>query len=160
MPQNRKVGIFKDPWRNAGVPSALPKASVPSEPPQVEESDNAFSVAKQSVQFVVPNYGGLTVTGTDQSPEAAKRILEFCINHLQKVEPILLQYGIVVLKLGTDEINAKFYIRRSDGWILAIPQVTTKEQGLLQLVQSFLAMEVVPQLREFLRQYQIKAYKL
>lgn len=161
----KRPGIFHDPWRAT-------KTMVPtreSVPPPVEEppstipipEDNGQDETIKKVQIQLANYGGLTITGTDSSAEAAKLILEFCIKYLKNIENTLLQYGIIVVKLSASQpLNAVFYIRRSDGWVLAVPEARTRDQGLLQLIQAFLALQVNPGTKQLLQQYHIQPHKI
>jgi hypothetical protein len=154
-----KKGIFKDPWRSAPVPTApLPSKTVAL--PSQEPIDNAESLPVQSVSATLPNYGGITVLGTGNPQELGRRVLEFCVQNAKIVEPYLLQYSIVIVRLPlTTKLNTPFYIQRSDGWTLAVPDVTTKEQGLLQLIQAFLELTQTPNTRTLLEQAGIRPYK-
>jgi hypothetical protein len=165
-PKKPRPGIFTDPWRTSPSASVPPPKEEVSEPKELSvtpaiSEDNAQNEGIKRVQILLVNYGGITVTGTDSSPEAAKIILEFCINHLKNIENILLQYGIVVVKLKpTQETNAIFYIRRSDGWILAIPEARTRNQGLLQLIQAFLALQANTHTKSLMQDYHIQPHKI
>jgi hypothetical protein len=163
-PTKKRPGIFNDPWRTSQVKapiSADTQATKSPEPPALAPpDDNGQTEAIKKVHLSLPNYGGLTITGTDSSQQAAKIILEFCIKYLQNIEPVLLQYGIVVVKLNANtETNALFFIQRSDGWILAIPEAKTRDQGLLQLIQAFLALQANPVTNKLLQVYHIQPHK-
>ena len=162
-----KINVFNDPWRVQDTsvteaPVNKPKPAVT--PPPVEYTkgeDNGSTLPIIGVVLGVPQYGGINVRGTDNTQEAAKRILEFCIKYIKNIEATLLQYGILVVRLKPNEpIEATFAIRRSDGWLLAIPDVTTREQGLLQLVQAFLALQTIAVVKPLLETYDIYPYKL
>ncbi len=151
-----KKGIFRDPWRTAELPPppAITRP-VPAEPVDSDTVDSA-----QYVSTAIPNYGGITVSGTNNPQELGRRLLEFCVKNQKIVEPYLLQYGIVVVKLalGT-KLNTQFYIQRSDGWTLAVPDIRDREQGLLQLIQAFLALATNTVTNALLEAASIQPYK-
>lgn len=168
------MGVFNDPWRMGQEDPAptvnTPPPTLPSAPPiPVEEppslltphEDNAQTEAVKKTYIQLENYGSIVVTGIDTPQDAIKLILEFCIKNLKDVEQTLLQFGIVVVKLKPNQaVNTEFYIRRSDGWILAVPEVTTRREGLLQLIQALLALNINPRTRELLKAYNIQPQKL
>jgi len=162
-----KINVFNDPWRvqDPSVAAASvnkPRPAVATPPKEYAKGeDNGRTPAVTGVVLDVPQYGGISVRGTDNTQEAAKRILEFCIKYIKNIEATLLQYGILVVRLKPNEpIEATLAIRRSDGWLLAIPDVTTREQGLLQLVQAFLALQAIAAVKPLLETYDIYPYKL
>jgi len=162
-----KRNVFNDPWRVQDTsvteaPVNKPKPAVAPPPAEYTKSeDNGSNLPITGVVLDVPQYGGISVRGTDNPQEAAKRILEFCIKYVKNIEATLLQYGILVVRLDLNKpFETPFAIRRSDGWVLAIPEVTTREQGLLQLVQAFLALQTTAGIKPLLETYDIYPYKL
>lgn len=163
MSEKPKKGIFKDPWRTSANEVTIPQdpAHYKPSPLDVEpvDSDNDKN-GVQHVSVALPNYGGITVGGTNNSQELGRRLLEFCVVNQKIVEPYLLQYGIVVVKLGIGiKLNTLFYIQRSDGWTLAVPEVSSREQGLLQLIQAFLELANNPSTQALLAKANIRPYK-
>jgi hypothetical protein len=159
MTDVQKKGIFRDPWRTA-VPAPKPTAPIPPPPSDVDPDDTDVTAGRQCVSISLPNYGGITAHGTDNPQELGRRLLEFCVANQKIVEPYLLQYGIIIVKLvAHTKLNTVFYIQRSDGWTLAVPQANNREQGLLQLIQAFLTLSNNPSTHTLLEQAALRAYK-
>jgi hypothetical protein len=159
----KKPGIFKDPWRS--VPEPEPQAPlplvesakpVPNTPDELEEdiADPKYST------IAVKGYGGITVDGVSTALNAASQILKFCVEKRHIIEPTLLNYGIVVCKMTPGKLTTKFYIKRADGWTLAIPDATNRDNGCLQLIQALLEVQTDPAMKREMQLYHIRPYKM
>jgi len=137
----KKPGMVNDVWR---VEPDVPQKQAPVRPaPTPSPIDSRFSddidqdtARKKSSTIELKNYGGIKVDNVSNATEAAAMILQFCVEFAKQTEPLLLAYGIILVKLTPGKLDTPFYIQRADGWTLAIPEVTSREQGCLQLIQA------------------------
>lgn len=156
----RKPGMLQDPWRtNAPTPAAkpVPKRKVTSAAPTEDEYGN--DLEKKFSTIDLKGYGAITITGTSEETGAGGRLLDFALANKREIEPIFTQYGIVLAQLATPPVNLRFYVHREDGWLLAIPEVTTRDAGCLQLIQAFLHIKTIPALKKKLEDAKISVYK-
>ena len=92
------------------------------------------------IDMKVPGYGGFIVRKVDTPTAALLNVLNVLAANLAVLEPLALEYEVLVVKLGHPPRNG-FYVHRSrDGWTLAVPSATNKEQALLQITQALLAI--------------------
>lgn len=161
---NKRPGLVKDPWQLSAASTEVRKPKLPPEvsPTVARHSDDIEKdlEKKKRATIDVKNYGGIVVGGTTDATEAAATLLRFCVDHAKYVEPILLNYGVILIQLTQTKLGTPFYIQRADGWTLAIPDVPTREQGCLQLIQAVNAMTKDSFLGPKLDIYQISAYIL
>jgi hypothetical protein len=150
----KRPGLVKDPWHVAAPVAPTPRQKTPAQVSQasLRHDDNIDKdIEKKKVA---------TIEGTDDATEAAAMLLRFCVDHSKYTEPLLLNYGILLVQLTNSPVRTPFYIQRADGWTLAIPDVATREIGCLQLVQAVNAMRKDPFLGPKLDLYQIRSYLL
>jgi hypothetical protein len=163
---NGKPGVIKDPWRsntqNARLPAKNNQAVAASAPLVDSTQQDDIDLDTQGHKYAsieLKNYGGVVVSGTSSTTQAAAQILKFCVDHSALIERIFLDFGVVVTRLEPGTLDAPFYIQRVDGWTLAVPQAETRDQGCLQLIQALLKLKSSAALSDKLAQYQIKPYK-
>ncbi len=168
-PTRRPPGIVRDPWRNFS--SIVPKPEAQPRKPISEEEDGADidvdtdtdtdTHQEKYATILLQGYGGITVDGVTEPTHAALRVLEFCVDHRREIEPYLVEYGVIVVKMERVKTpDIKFYIQRADGWLLAIPGATTRDDGCAQLIQAMLRIQVNPALKKKLVEYHIRPYKV
>jgi len=156
-------GLLNDPWRTIEVAPVAPKPEAPG-PVHVTSTrrsgdDNESPRAIATIEL--KGYGGITVEDVSDTPMAAARLLEFCVDHRKDLESTLTEYGIILAKLDLKQIrNIHFYIQRADGWVLAIPGAATRELGRFHFVQAFIRMQSNPVLKKKLEEYRIRPYKV
>lgn len=94
----------------------------------------------KTVTVAVPGYGGIKVYNADTPTEALLRVVDVLVQHQAIVDETLVEYAVLLAKLPTQPV-AGFCIRRSeDGWTLAVPAATKREEALLQITQALLAL--------------------
>lgn len=161
-----KKGIFKDPWRFGIQAPEAPKPSPrrPAPAPASDyvrpsgDTDEEAQAAIQRVEY--PNYGGIAVKGAEQSSSIAAAVLQFCINKRDVIDDLLTEHGLLLAKLSPGTLDIPFYITRTDGWTLTVPEATTRMQGLLCLIQCLLSADTVPSLRKELKNLGIRPYRV
>lgn len=163
MTDEKKVpGLLKDPWRNASSMAPAAALTAPVEP--VVTSTQEIEEDLQAEKFAtieLKGYGGITVEGTNEIPVAAVRLLEFCVDHKKEIESIFTDYGVVIAKMEVRKMPAiKFYIQRSDGWLIAIPGAPTRDAGCFQLIQALMRVQANALLKKKLESYKIRPYKV
>ena len=167
MDEEKKPGIFRDPWRtNAPVAPPKPKAKPEPSAPEIStpvagEEPIEFEDVKADLRatIMLKGYGGISLAGTDETKKVAVHIINCCVKYERYFEPLLTKYGIVVAKLeGT--VNLPMYIKRKDGWTLCIPDARTRDDGLLQLIQALLAIDSNSDLKPYLREFGLSPFKL
>lgn len=141
-----KKPLTFNPWARepAAPPTRPPEPVDPSKPavtPLAElEADDAARVATINI----PSFGLITVRGAANNTEAVTRILDYLVRNERLVDPTLVEYGVLLVRLPAPP-EGGFYVHRStDGWTLSIPGVTTKEQALLQIFQALRALQQPP----------------
>lgn len=163
-----KPGVIRDPWRTTPRPAASPSTpaarKTPTETPLVdathEDDIDVDSEGRKYSTIELKNYGGIVVEGTASTTQAAAQVLKFCVDNHKEIDRIFLDFGVVVTKLEPGYLQAPFYIQRSDGWTLAIPQATSRDQGCLQLIQALLRLKSNASLSRKLTEYRIKPYRV
>jgi hypothetical protein len=165
MPTSGKKtpGLLRDPWRSAVPAAPAPSRQVEAqEPPEVDAEDidnNETHAATATIEL--KGYGGITVTGTDHIQAAAVRLLEFCVAHRKEIEPTFTEFGLVIAQLPVQKsTNLKFYIQRGDGWMLAVPNARTRDEGCFQLIQAMMRLYFDPELKKKLESFKIRPYKM
>ena len=159
MATSKKMpGMVTDPWRNSPNINKMleppPPAVISTQEIEEDLQDQKFATIE------LKGYGGITVDGTNELKIAAVRILEFCIAHQTKIEDYFTEHGIVVTKLPKTSLsNVKFYIQRGDGWILAIPDAKTRDEGCFQLIQAMLKIQAQPSLNTLLTEFKIRPFR-
>jgi hypothetical protein len=155
----KKPGIFKDTWRSTPTtpPPSKPPAEVIPITERKEEAEDFGPFRRSSLQL--PGYGGISLDGTNNPESIGPHILDFCVRHLSKLDPILVDHGILVTNEVIDPKTISFYIKRPDGWALAVPNAETRQAGVLQLIQAFLKMIQDPQLAVLLKDYGLQPYR-
>jgi len=174
MTERKKIpGLLKDPWRSAPVEPPPPRANLKEQPPLPENLPAAVrtistddSPILEDLQDAVHStielkgYGGITVDGVEQMNHAAAQVLQFCVDHYEKIDDIFVKYGVLLAQLPINELTTKFYIQRADGWLMAVPEAKSRDEGCLQLIQAMLEAYRNPKLRESMRKYRIRPYRM
>ena len=174
MTEKKKVpGLLNDPWRSATVspPVRQPARKEPEPlPPDLPIAVRTISTDDSPIEndIQVPShatielkgYGGITVDGVEQMNHAGAQVLKFCVDHHKKIDDIFVQYGVLLTQLPVSELNLKFYIQRADGWLMAVPEAKTRDEGCLQLIQAMMEVYRNTFLREQMRKYRIRPYKM
>jgi mannitol/fructose-specific phosphotransferase system IIA component (Ntr-type) len=57
-------------------------------------------------------------------------------------------------------LETPFYLQRADGWLLAVPEAGSRDEGILQLIQAFVKLDQDPKLQTKLRRYYIRPFKM
>ncbi len=161
MPEKKMPGVMSDPWRNQKSAPPPPKPQVtPPAPSEVDPIEEDLQDAKYAT-IELKGYGGITAEGTNNTQIAASRLLNFCVENRDAIEPIFTQYGVIVAHMQLQRFDhIKFYIQRRDGWIVAIPDARTRDDGALQLIQAMLQVQAEPKLREKMRAVKLRAFKM
>ena len=149
--------IFNDPWRQPLAPPEPKPTAVPQA--SEEELANADISNPAFATITLPGYGGITLYGSDDPQVLVQRLLEFCVLHRKQIDSILTQYGILVVHLALSRPPTPFFIQRGDGWTLTVPGATTRNEGLLQLIQALLDISQRPSLKPLLDKYGIQPFK-
>lgn len=167
MAEEKKPGIFKDPWRQNVKPVVPEPASEPVDPatatyigeeaPLDSGTDDIQHDVRASV--LLKGYGGVALLGTDSPKKVAVQIINCCAEYEPQMGDTLAKYGIVVAQLE-EAPDMTMYIRRRDGWTLCIPDARTREEGLLQLIQALLEIDSDPNLKPYLRKFGLTPFKL
>lgn len=163
--------IRKDPWRFRSADA--PPVSEVDESPKIKQvhkettsdyvpnkGDNEDEEQFFSKTVTYPNYGGITVTGTDRPEAIASAVLQFCVSHRAEIDDTLTHYGLLVAKLQPQKLELPFYITRADGWTLTIPDAETRQQGLLALIQCLLTLDEIPKHRKAMRALGLQPFRL
>ena len=153
------TGVLKDPWRSA--PKGPPPSKVKK--PTASEADSPLNDDMRDAQYAhieLRGYGGITVDGVSESRHAAAQLLKVCVDFHKQIDPILVRYGVLITQLPVTELNTKFYVQRADGWLLAVPEAQSLDEGRLQLIQAMMAINQDPELRKHLRRYHLRPYKM
>lgn len=162
-PPIKRPGIFTDPWRTATAAAVVPvleQRKAKAVASAVEEFEEDISDPKHAT-LELKGYGGITVDGVSAPLNAAAQILKFCVENKSKIEQTLLQYGIILVKMSQlAKLTTKFYIQRDDGWTLAIPDASTRDNGCLQLIQALLEINSDPAMKGSMQHYRIRPYKM
>lgn len=147
---SKKPGML-DPWR------APPRATPSNTEPSLPEVPDFGPEKKTSIQ--VKNYGGISIDQAVNPRILSDALLQFLVDHEKVVDPILTEFGIVLLKVEEILPTAKLYIHRVDGWTLAIPEAASREEGLFRLLQAFRKIAAHSELRKALSINGISVYK-
>lgn len=156
MTNTKKPGLLSDPWRRQPAPPT--PAAIPKKQPPPKPEEEKYH--RHYVTLVVDNYGGITLENGNSVSDVALELLDLCIKHMSLVDPILTEYGVVVVNLPTEPAHLSFFLRREDGWTLAVPDAPTRTVAGAQLIQAVLAMQTVPELKALLTKYKLRAYKV
>lgn len=167
MTKAKMPGLLQDPWR-ASVPEPPPRRNLESvePPPGVPTISADASPIHDDLQdpkhatIELKGYGGITVDGVDELTHAASQVLQFCIDHQATIDDTLLQYGVLVAKVPVTRTTTKFYVQRKDGWMLAVPDANSRDEGCLQLIQAMLEIYRLPKMKKTMRKYRIRPYKM
>ena len=149
-------GVLHDPWRSKkeSLPSKPQPKETPSAPPEDEHYDRRFATIE------LKGYGGITIEDTTDPAQAAMRLLRFCTQEKDAIEPIFTNYGVIVANVKKPPARLTFYVHASDGSLLACPLAKTRDEGLLQLIQALMHLSTIPRLRDKLQKAKINPYKL
>jgi len=175
MSQSKKMpGLLNDPWR-AAPPDASPRP-VPAHkepeplPANLPQSVRTISTDDSPIEndiqkpchatIELKGYGGITVDGVDQMHHAGAQVLKFCVDHSDQIDDIFVQYGVLLAQMPITELTTKFYVQRADGWLLAVPEANTRDEGCLQLIQAMVEVYRNLKLREAMTKYRIRPYKM
>jgi len=168
--KERLPGLLNDPWRSTSpepTPSQKHSETLPENLPlhvrTISTDDSPIHDDIQSpltATIELKGYGGITVAGVEQLPHAAAQVLKFCVDHAKNIDDIFMQYGVLLTQMPITELTTKFYIQRADGWLLAVPEAKTRDEGCLQLIQAMAEAYRVPNLREQMTKYRIRPYKV
>lgn len=162
-------GLFKDPWRDVKpepvVEKAKPSAPVSKRKPPVQTGiDEIHEDIREEIKYAtleIKGYGGITVDGTSDLTAVAAQILAYCVDNLATVDETLVYYGVVVTVLDAhDTVSSNFYVRRADGWTLAVPQAPTREAGCLQLIQAMNKLYTQKNNKRLMEKYRIRPFKM
>lgn len=165
MPTDKKHGILSDPWRAPAA--AKPVAESPEvrifkqtqlsekkpKPAPIEERPDRRATLE------LRGYGAITARNCENSSQTALSVLSFLAANLKAVEPILTDYGILVTQTTARPKNVKFFVQRDDGWLLAVPGVSSRESGAMQLIQALIQINALPGFKKKLEDAGISAYK-
>lgn len=155
-------GLLRDPWR---VGASAPKVE-PEVPEHVRTISTDDSPILDDIQeechstIELKGYGGITVDGVTKLNHAASQVLKFCVDHHKEIDDIFLQYGVLLTPFDVTDLQLSFFIQRDDGWLLAVPEATTRDAGCLQLIQAMLEVYTLPKLRKKMQKYRIRPYKM
>lgn len=94
----------------------------------------------KTVTIVVPGYGGISVYNADTPTEALLRVLDLFVLHQKMVDATLVDYAVLLAKLPTQPVTGFALRRAEDGWTLAVPAATKREEALLQITQALLEL--------------------
>jgi hypothetical protein len=149
MSKKKMPGILSDPWRSGVPEEPVPRmrANKPVEPEQDPDADFAADV---HTSIVLEGYGGIRLTTKSTTPSPGAILLQFCVDNLSVIDPILVEYGVLVDKLSSPVGKLPFYIQRGDGWCLAIPDAPSRDAACLQLIQALLKMYTIPSIQSLL----------
>lgn len=164
--KDKPRGLLKDPWRQKPPPAVekptprrVPKQKASRSAAGLEELHDDLQDPKYST-IELKGYGGITVEGTDDTSMAAAQVLTFCVDNYDKVSDKLLEYGILLTQLESSDNTISFYIKRKDGWLLAVPEVSTRDAGCFQLIQAMLDLYTDKETREIMQKYKIRPFKM
>jgi len=155
MPIPKKPGVLNDPWRKAPVvekPKVVRKAQPVPEDRDVLTIDQPYMLALQ-------NYGGLCLLGGKTGTDVLLKLLDFCVDHLKRVDDVLANYGVVVAQLDHEPRKLLFYLQREDGWTLAVPEAVSRDNASVQLIQAVLTLQNDSTLKTLLTKYKLSAYR-
>jgi hypothetical protein len=168
-----KRGIVSDPWRTPVAEAPAEAAENPFEetanvpdapaPPSHTGDDIDVDVGARPVGVLsVRNYGGITVIGAPSPTHVAAQVLRFLVDNLKEVDRILTDYGVVVTRLNAHDSIARtpFYVQRQDGWTLAMPAVSSRDAGCVQLIQALLNLQKTPRLKAKMEHLGIRVYRV
>lgn len=162
-----KKGIVKDPWRYSGTPSSRPaeeqnrgeqKKKSADYVPNTGDNDDYSQYNSYTVKY--PNYGGITVKGVSRREMIGGAILQFCIDNQKDIDNTLVEYGLLLVRLKPGKMSVPFFITRSDGWTLTVPDAETRKQGLFQLIQCLLALDEHPKMKAAMRKFGITPHRI
>lgn len=161
-------GVSKDPWRNIKPEPVQEKVKVAPttkrKPPPVTGIEEIHEDMREEIKHAtleIKGYGGITVDGTGDLTSAAAQILAFCVDHIADVDDTLVHYGVVVTQLAPQEpVSANFFVRRADGWTLAVPQAPNREAGCLQLIQAMNKIYTQKNNKRHMEAYRIRPFKM
>lgn len=153
-------GILADPWRRSSAPTKavhIPEREVNPDPSPI---DVDIQEDAQHSTIELKGYGGITVDGVSKLGHAAEQILQFCVDNHAKIDSTFLKYGVLVAKVPVAQMKLQFYVQRKDGWLLAVPEAQTRDEGCLQLIQAMMEIYRDSSLRQALTKYRIRPYKM
>lgn len=159
-----KSRLLNDPWRSVPVPEALKETKSfrqdgppPPPPPRPQHEDIQ---EKRHATLTVPRYGGITLDGGVQTTDVAVAILDFFVEQNEVLEELLSGHGIIVVQVDKLPEHVKFYIRREDGWTVALPGVANRQAGCMQLIQAFLEIQRDSKLKKLMTSHRLRVYKM
>lgn len=94
----------------------------------------------KTTTIISPGYGGITVYNADTPTEALLRVLDLLVQHQRVVDATLVEYAVLLAKLPTQPVQGFALRRAEDGWTLAVPSATKREEALLQITQALLEL--------------------
>lgn len=162
MTKDKIPGILSDPWRRSSTPAKSVHLPEPEPEPDLDPSpvnDDIQDDAQHST-IELKGYGGITVDGVSKLGHAAAQVLQFCVDNHTKIDSTLLKYGVLVAKVPVTPLKLQFYVQRQDGWLLAVPEAQTRDEGCLQLIQAMMEIYRDSFLRQVLTKYRIRPYKM
>ncbi len=112
----------------------------------------------KTTTIFVPGYGGITVYDADTPTEGLLRVLDVLVQHQALVDETLTAYAVLLAQLPTQPVQGFALRRAEDGWTLAVPAATKREEALLQIVQALLELARGP-LGKILRAERITPYR-
>lgn len=157
MTEKPFTGILKDPWRS--MPVEPPPTNKPTTPTDTSPLTDDLRET-QYATIELKGYGGITIDGVSKAKHAAAQLLKFCVDHEKLIADILVQFGVLLTKIAVTKLDTPFYIQRADGWLLAVPEAKTRDEGCLQLIQAMVKVDQHPKLQVLLRKYHIRPYKM
>lgn len=160
-------GMLQDPWRSGptatpatptSAPKTAPKTAQPTPTNLDEDGEEKSHIELSTIEL--KGYGAITIGHATTAQGAAGRLLEFAVINRKDLEKTFTEFGIVIAQMPLQgSANLKFYIQRTDGWILAIPGAVTRDAGCLQLIQALLQLNTIPILKKKLEDARISVYK-
>ena len=132
MTEKKMPGMVRDPWRSQKVAAPSPPKVTPPTPAELDLENDEDLDGEKFATIELVGYGGVTAEGTNSTKIAAARLLDFCVKERELLDPIFLDFGIILAQRKIQALpHIKFYIQRNDGWTLAIPGVRTRDEGAL-----------------------------
>jgi hypothetical protein len=159
-PKKPKTGVLHDPWRTS---LAAPDAPKPKRVPTPSTDNSPINDDLRDTQYAtiaLKGYGGITIEGVTELKHAAAQLLKFCVDQEKLVDDILVQFGVLLAQMPVGNLKTKFFIQRADGWLIAVPEAKTRDEGCLQLIQAMVKIDQSPPLHLLLRKYHIRPYKM
>jgi hypothetical protein len=160
---------FKNPWALEDdvedVRPVRPPAEEEDPDAQPTSGGEAYDprsggiLAVPKVDLRVPAYGGFTVAHAQTPTEGLLKVLDALVTNLKDVDPVLVEYEVLVSQLRRPPQGGFYVYRKADGWALTVPSAETRDQALFQLTQALLALFRGKQRRVLLNAH-INPYRL